>query len=115
MYYAVYPITNDARKFPSPMSNTSIRASSDHAGGVNAVMADGAVRFIAESINHTLETTGGDTNHTPAQGAGCLWRDNGCNDSTTLGSFLNKPLLETRMGIWQRLHHKSDGLAVGDF
>jgi prepilin-type N-terminal cleavage/methylation domain-containing protein/prepilin-type processing-associated H-X9-DG protein len=113
--FAMYPPSNDLRKFSAP-THTNIRVSSDHAGGVNVVMADGAVRFIAEGIEHILDTTNMDPNYPPAQGAGCLWRDMGCSDNTAGGgAFLNKGLLATRMGLWQRLNHKADGLAVGDF
>lgn len=113
--FAMYPPTNDLRRFSAP-THVNIRVSSDHNGGVNVVMADGAVRFIAEGIEHILDTTNGDATYPPAQGAGCLWRDQGCHDNAALGgAFLNKPQLATRMGVWQRLNHKADGLAVGDF
>jgi prepilin-type N-terminal cleavage/methylation domain-containing protein/prepilin-type processing-associated H-X9-DG protein len=113
--FAMYPPLNDLRRYSAP-TGINIRVSSDHAGGVNVVMADGSVRFISESIEHILDTTNGDTNYPPAQGAGCIWRDNGCNDNTAGGgAFLNKGLLATRMGVWQRLNHKADGVPTGDF
>ncbi|AMV20816.1 DUF1559 domain-containing protein [Planctomyces sp. SH-PL14] len=113
--FAMYAPVNDLRRFSAP-THTNIRVSSDHAGGVNTLMADGAVRFISEQIEHILDTTNGDANYPPAQGAGCIWRDMGCNDNTAGGgAYLNKTLLATRMGLWQRINHKSDGLPVGDF
>ena len=113
--FAMYPPINDLRRFTAP-THVNIRVSSDHAGGVNVVLADGAVRFIPEAIDHILDTTNADATYPPAQGAGCLWRDMACSDNTAGGSaFLNKTLLATRMGVWQRLNHKSDGLAVGEF
>ncbi|MCA9090824.1 MAG: DUF1559 domain-containing protein [Planctomycetaceae bacterium] len=110
--YLVYPITNN---YVAGMTNTSIRVSSDHTGGAQVLLADGAVRFISENINHILETTGGDTNHTAAQGAGCLWRGGtgGCDDGS--GAFRDKTLLGQYMGTWQRLAHKADGLVIGEF
>ncbi|HCS51638.1 MAG TPA: hypothetical protein DIW81_08610, partial [Planctomycetaceae bacterium] len=75
--YALYPITNS-----NPPSSASIRFSSEHDGGAQFLMADGSVRFISENVDHILETTGLDTNHTAARGAGCLWRSEvgGCSD-----------------------------------
>jgi prepilin-type N-terminal cleavage/methylation domain-containing protein len=116
LYFAMYPITNELSKYPAPQTHTNIRVSSDHTGGAHVLLADGAVRFVSENIDHILDTTSGDPAYPPAQGAGCLWRDNGCNDNTAGGgAFQNKGLLATRMGLWQRLHHKADGLVLGDF
>ncbi len=42
----------------------------------------------------------------------------GCADSNppaTGGYFLDKNLLGGVMGLYQRLHHKNDGLTVGEF
>lgn len=116
LYFALLPPTNDLQRFPSPLLNPSWRASSDHAGGVNALMADGAVVFISESVDHTLSTTNHAT-YTAVQGSGCIWANSGgCADGTSSGgAFLDKPLLATKMGVWQRLHHRSDGLAVSQF
>ncbi|MCA8986082.1 MAG: DUF1559 domain-containing protein [Planctomycetaceae bacterium] len=109
--YALYPISN---KLPVP-SQSSNRFGSEHDGGAQFLMGDGAVRFISENVNHILEKTGNDPNHPAANGAGCLWRGeaNSCADGA--GEFNNKANLINLMGIWQRLNHKSDGLVLGEF
>ena len=108
--FAMFSPVYDLRRYTNP-TVTNVRASSDHVGGINVLMTDGAVRFINENIQHTLDTSGGDANYAASQGGGCLWHASGCAD----GNFTNKSILESRMGLWQRLHHKADGLAVGEF
>ncbi len=108
----IYPITNT---FVAGMERANLRFSSDHAGGAQFVFADGSVHFISENIDHIRDQTGNGS-YTAAQGAGCLWNDNGCHDNPANGgAFRNKALLATRMGVWQRLHHKNDGLVTGEF
>jgi prepilin-type N-terminal cleavage/methylation domain-containing protein len=111
--YAVYPITN---QFKTGMVQSNNRFGSEHTGGAHFVLGDGSVRFISENVNHILETTGADTGNTAANGAGCLWRSEagGCGDWGS-GVFRDKNALGNFMGTWQRLHHKADGLVLGEF
>ncbi|MCG6155326.1 DUF1559 domain-containing protein [Rubinisphaera margarita] len=111
---ALYPITNKG-----PVSTyASWRFGSEHDGGAQFVMADGSVRFISENINHVLEKTNNDTStvkHEAIHGSGCLWRAEANSCATTPGDFDNKPGLANHFGVWQRLHHKRDGLVIGEF
>lgn len=118
LHMGVYPITN---RFVFGMPQASWRFGSEHTGGAHFLMADGAVRFISENIEHirTHPAAGG----TPAGYApdfGCYWTNNpmGCadGDPNTQGVFFDKNKLATVMGLYQRLHHKNDGLVItGEF
>ena len=74
--------------------------SSKHDGGVHFVMADGAVKFISENINHT------GTTYRQVSGVWCPqpYSDN-CNRNKN-----NNPY-----GVYQRLHSKADGIPIGEF
>lgn len=116
LHWGLYPITNT---FTVGMQNPQLRFGSDHSGGAQFLMGDGSVRFVSENIEHLRDRTA-NTTYTAAQGAGCIWTGTamGCADSNPAvgaGYFLDKSLLNTVMGLYQRLHHKNDGLTIGDF
>jgi prepilin-type processing-associated H-X9-DG protein len=91
-----------------------VRYGSEHVGGAHFLMADGAVRFISESIDHKPSQAGVPTGYQPD--LGCWWTSaaNGCADGAP-GVFMDKTALANVMGLYQRLHHKNDGLTIGDF
>lgn len=107
-----YPITN---QFFTGIHAPAWRFGSQHTGGAQFLMADGSVRFISENIQHTA----GDPANVPAGDnvgqAGCHWIANstGCADGA--GTFNDKNLMSPLFGVWQRLNHKADGLAIGEF
>ncbi|MDX1967983.1 MAG: DUF1559 domain-containing protein [Planctomycetaceae bacterium] len=112
LHWGLYPITN---QFVTGIQNPQLRFGSDHSGGSQFLLADGSVRFVSENIEHLRDRTA-NTTYSAAQGAGCLFTNlaNGCGDGAP-GVFLDKAQLNTVMGLYQRLHHKNDGLTIGDF
>lgn len=108
LHMGLYKISNE---FITGMTNTSWRFGSNHTGGAQFLFADGSVHFISENIDHILDQSGHAT-YPAAQGAGCIWQGGatGCDDGT--GQFRNKSTLPTLMGVYQRLHHRNDGLPV---
>ncbi len=97
------------------MTYTSWRYGSTHTGGAHFLMADGAVRFISENIQHIVSQRSATT--CADQGCGCEWSNDpgGCATGVPSGGWNDKTYLAAHWGIYQRLHHRNDGLAVGEF
>tara|TARA_R110002111_G_scaffold262862_2_gene342007 strand:- start:11922 stop:12947 length:1026 start_codon:yes stop_codon:yes gene_type:complete len=112
MAAGLYPLTNELE---TGMASTSWRFGSVHAGGAQFLMADGAVRFISENIDHIISQRSASTCST--QGCGCEWSNDpgGCATGVPSGGWNDKTYLAAHWGVYQRLHHRNDGLAVGDF
>jgi len=118
LHWGLYPITN---KYVPGMLHAAYRFGSEHVGGCHMLMADGAVRFVSENIQHQQNALAVPAGYNPDMG--CYWANGaqGCADGTppsaggTGGTFLDKNAFGANFGIWQRLHHKNDGLTVSDF
>jgi competence protein ComGC len=112
LHMGIFPITNE--RLPT-IAQYGLRFGSQHERGMNCLMGDGAVRFVSVDIDHIVSLI-------PAPGwdpdVGC-WLTGGpygCASGVPPrgGVFQNKRLLANVMGIWQRLHHGSDGLGDED-
>lgn len=110
LHWGLYPITN---RIQPGMVHLNYRFGSEHTGGAHFLMADGAVRFISENIEHIRNKIAVPTGYSADMG--CYWTNTAqaCGDSP--GHWADKPTLGTLMGVWQRLHHKADDLTVADF
>jgi len=105
----ILPNIGGTTTLTSPGNPDNTGFSSPHAGGVQFVFMDGKVGFISENVDHTrsIQATWASI------GAGCMWADGECNDNTAGGgAYLDKNLMSTRMGVYQRLHSRNDGLPV---
>lgn len=107
----IYPMTN---QLTPGLGSPNWRYGSVHTGGAHFLMADGAVRFISENIQHIVSTRSASTCST--NNCGCEWSNdaNACAPGAP-GGWNDKAYLGNHFGIYQRLHHRNDGLTLGDF
>ncbi len=112
MAAGLYPITNELKP---GMSSPAWRFGSPHTGGAQFLMADGAVRFLSENIDHIVSQRSAST--CAAHGCGCEWSNDpgACATGVSGGGWNDKAYLANHWGIYQRLHHRNDGLSVGEF
>ena len=86
--------------------------SSAHVGIVQFSMADGSVKAISETVDHTFSTNAAEA----AQGSGCRWDNSECSDNAAApGRYIDKALLRQFMGVFQRLNSRNDGLPTEGF
>ena len=77
---------------------------SKHDGGAHFGMADGAVRFISENIDHSFRCWDG------------VAVTNGDNPKCTgYPTYDSDPNQAATLGIYQRLHGRNDGMPIGEF